>query len=1730
MKVNSTSASIKFKVKTAGTYVLNYTVSSESGYDKAYFYKDGTELKNDSGSKSGSIILENLTTSNVIEVKYSKDSSSSSGNDNVVFSLGTQSGQATDNRYVFGNSFRYENGNYILQNTIKAEGGDNLSNNHYTCLSTSDTCSELKYIYYKSSSSAYYVTLTGGTKTITDVKNDMLYVNDVNRYNSAIKGVIDAWYAQNMNNYTNYLEDAIYCNDRTEGNASSNGWNPNGGSLSTSFQFKDYSSNTVLKCNNVTDQFAVGNTKAKLTYPVGLATYPEMNLLGNSTARNTGQAYYMMSPHYLSSNSLPMRTVSTSGSLSNGNSSSGIRPVISLKSTTEYTSGTGSPTDPYVIDTDTRPKITTSVEHGTITATSYVNSGDNKTINYSPDSGYILKSIKVDGQDVSISTYANSYTFTNITERHRISVVYAKPTITTNVTNGTITPTSEVEIGTNKTISYSPTDSSYVLDSIEVDGVAVSTSTYANSYTFTNVTGHHTITVVYRQLTTADFQLGGDVNAKMKNLANNSSSMNSSSDDTLIQAIKRANSLPSGFTPSTENTVSTSSSQYPIYIFFDDTDGTMYYYTEADIVYLGRGGNPVNMFTRLKSLTDISGLSVMDASKATDISQIFQGCSSLSNITALSSWDTSSVTYMGSIFYNCTSLLNINALNSWDTSNVEDMSGMFSGCRYIENIDALENWDTSKVKSMNGMFDSCSSLTNINALSNWDTSSVTGMLYMFSECSLLEEIDGASSWDTSSVTSMNGMFQNCTSLTDIDGGSNWDTSNVTSMSSMFAGCSSLVNIDGASNWDTSSVTSMSSIFSGCRKASGTFPILGNPTSYGAAFSNAAKESGARITVVYHCIRTTNIDNIIATKTSNSDVVKGSCMTTTATFTLGQVVNEKMKNLANNSSSMSYLADDTVITAIKRANSLPNGFVPTSENTVSTSDSEYPIYIYFDDTDGTMYYYSEGVTVYLNVYSDYMFKGLKNLTDISGLSAINTSKVRRMHNMFDACGSLTDIDDIAAWDVSNVVSMYYMFIDCSSLTNIDGASDWDTSKVNDMSLMFQGCSSLTNIDGASNWDTSKVREMDNMFRDCSSLANINGASLWDTSTVVKTSYMFYNCSSLANINGVSNWDTSRIIDMSAMFSRCNLLTDINALSNWDTSEVTSMSSMFNSCSRLANINGARNWDTSGVTSMSDMFYYCYALTNIDGASDWDTSKVTTMGRMFNRCDSLTNINGASNWNTSKVTTMNSMFSSSSLTNINALSDWDTSKVTNMSGMFYMCTSLTNIDGASNWDTHRVTNMSGMFSYCNALTNIDGASNWDTSSVTDVYSIFRGCSKASGIFPILGNPTTYSDAFKDAATQSGAEIVVVYDCAITTNIDAIIATKSSSSHVEKGSCINGSTTVFDIGETVNGKMKNLANNSSSMTYESVDTAITAIKRSNSLPNGFVPSAENTVSTSGSKYPIYIYFDNTDGTMYYYSEADTVYLHINPSYMFSNFSRLTNISGLSSMNSSKTVSMAHMFEGCSSLTNINTLSDWNTSKVASMAYMFSNCSSLADIDGVSTWDTSKVTNMNDMLAYCTSLGDIDGLSNWDVSGVTTMHSMLHACESLSDIDALANWDTSSVDNMSLMFYGCTSLENIDGASDWNMSNVTNLQQMFYYCSKLKKLDLSSFDTSKVINMNNMFSGCDDLEILDISNFKISASTSVERMFTTSYKLTTIYLNDLESRTKLNSVKPANATFYTK
>ena len=318
---------------------------------------------------------------------------------------------------------------------------------------------------------------------------------------------------------------------------------------------------------------------------------------------------------------------------------------------------------------------------------------------------------------------------------------------------------------------------------------------------------------------------------------------------------------------------------------------------------------------------------------------------------------------------------------------------------------------------------------------------------------------------------------------------------------------------------------------------------------------------------------------------------------------GQVVAAKMKTLAAGGTTTAYNAKTSDIKAIRMADSLPSGFTPSEANTVSTSTSKHPIYIFYDNTNdaGIMYFYTGGYQVVMNSDSASLFRGNLALADISGLENWDSSNVANMHALFiDSTISLTNLDPLAKWDTSNVENMQSTFSTnpssfqagyISSLSDITALANWDTSNVTNMQQMFSLDTSLTDISTLSFWDTSNVTNMAWMFADLP-ITNVDALSNWDVSNVESMQAMFhidawlhddygFN-SQLEDISGLANWNTGSVTNMSGMFGY-SIITNLDSLSRWDVSNVSNMRQMFIQTTNLRDVSGIKNWDVTGVTA-------------------------------------------------------------------------------------------------------------------------------------------------------------------------------------------------------------------------------------------------------------------------------------------------------------------------------------------------------------------------------------------------------------------------------------------------------------------------------------------------------------------------------------------------------------------
>ena len=228
---------------------------------------------------------------------------------------------------------------------------------------------------------------TTSTKTPAELFGASPDGSATNDQPSIMKQYVEDWHSSTMTDYTNKLEgDAGFCQDRrlntgetwtTPLAEDSNTIVPYGTSGLTQYYFGAYPRNTqastfnpLLTCpRGKVDLYSysnnAGNGNGQLTYPTALLTADEASLAGdgwnnsfsaynaNSFLRS-GSNFWLLSPNNRNSGG-PARgfLLGSSGALGNDRgvgSAYGVRPAISLTSGTVPVSGTGTATDPWIVN------------------------------------------------------------------------------------------------------------------------------------------------------------------------------------------------------------------------------------------------------------------------------------------------------------------------------------------------------------------------------------------------------------------------------------------------------------------------------------------------------------------------------------------------------------------------------------------------------------------------------------------------------------------------------------------------------------------------------------------------------------------------------------------------------------------------------------------------------------------------------------------------------------------------------------------------------------------------------------------------------------------------------------------------------------------------------------------------------------------------------------------------------------------------------------------------------------------------------------------------------------------------------------------------------------------------------------------------------------------------------------------------------------------------------------
>ena len=238
----------------------------------------------------------------------------------------------------------------IQELTWKDNHDEIVGANLYTCLNTG--CNVIyKIVSYSNDNEMLVQPISYSSNSYTEAVT--------NATNSVVKNKLDEWYKSNLINYTNYLSNETFCNDRSV--SSGTGYKLDSYTIYKTNDRLITTKSPSLKCNQDNDKFTLTNESAKLDYPVALITADEVSFAGGvSTVENNsyylynGNYFWTLSPSKFASNVSDARAwfVMNSGSLYSEfdiTHSIGVRPVINLRSDVQITRGDGTSLNPYVI-------------------------------------------------------------------------------------------------------------------------------------------------------------------------------------------------------------------------------------------------------------------------------------------------------------------------------------------------------------------------------------------------------------------------------------------------------------------------------------------------------------------------------------------------------------------------------------------------------------------------------------------------------------------------------------------------------------------------------------------------------------------------------------------------------------------------------------------------------------------------------------------------------------------------------------------------------------------------------------------------------------------------------------------------------------------------------------------------------------------------------------------------------------------------------------------------------------------------------------------------------------------------------------------------------------------------------------------------------------------------------------------------------------------------------------
>ena len=146
--------------------------------------------------------------------------------------------------------------------------------------------------------------------------------------------------------------------------------------------------------------------------------------------------------------------------------------------------------------------------------------GTTSAINFSPDAGYRIKTVKRNDINVTSNIANNQYTISNINCDNTLEVEFeAIPTYSLNITssgNGSVTYDGTavrgktqmftVKEGTSATVTFAP-DEGYRIASVKLNNADVTASVANNSYTISNITANTTLAITFEVIPPTTYAL-----------------------------------------------------------------------------------------------------------------------------------------------------------------------------------------------------------------------------------------------------------------------------------------------------------------------------------------------------------------------------------------------------------------------------------------------------------------------------------------------------------------------------------------------------------------------------------------------------------------------------------------------------------------------------------------------------------------------------------------------------------------------------------------------------------------------------------------------------------------------------------------------------------------------------------------------------------------------------------------------------------------------------------------------------------------------------------------------------------------------------------------------------------------------------------------------------------------------------------------------------------------------